>query len=130
MGHQNKTTHVPDQKIFFLIFAAAAVVTLIFVCWPREVASLQLSPRAVFAECLSSKGVTMYGTDTCPNCQLQKGMFEEDFSRIQSINCDFHQDECTQKGIQGTPTWMYNGLSLRGVQTFQNLAKFSGCKAP
>jgi len=130
MGHHNKTQPVSDQRIFFLIFAAAVVATLIFLLWPRSVASHQLSPRAEFAACLSSKGVVVYGTDTCPSCQLQKGMFEDDFSRIHSINCDFHQEECTQNGIQGTPTWMYNGQRLQGVQTFQDLAQFSGCKAP
>lgn len=119
-----------DRAMFIALLAAALILTALFVLWPQFTASQQLSTRAQFAECLSSKGVAMYGTDTCPNCQLQKGMFEDDFRRIHYINCDIHQEECTQKGIQGYPTWMYNGQSMMGVQPFQSLSSFSGCAAP
>lgn len=118
-----------DKKMFVLIFIATVILMLVFLFWPKETAS-QLTPRAAFAACLSSKGITMYGEDTCPNCQLQKGMFEEDFSHIHYINCLIHQDECSQLGIQGYPMWMYNGQSFPGIQTFQNLAQISGCQAP
>ncbi len=119
-----------DRKIFVLIFIATVIITLVFIFWPKETVSQQLSPRAAFAACLSSKGLVMYGEDTCEKCQLQKGMFEEDFQRIHYINCYIHKDECDKTGIQGYPMWMYNGQSLPGVQTFQNLALFSGCPAP
>ena len=116
--------------MFFMIFAAAVIITLVFVFWPKQSASLQLPPRAAFAECLSTKGVTMYGLNSCPNCQLQQSMFEDDFKRIHFVDCQLNQDECTQKNIQGYPTWMYNGQSVMGVQTFQQLSQFSGCAAP
>lgn len=127
--HQNKAVQ-QDQKMFFIILAAALLITMVFVFWPKGTASQQLSARATFAACLSSKGVIMYGTDTCPSCQEQKGMFEDDFRRTHYINCDIHQDECMKNNIQGYPTWMYNGQSLQGVQTFNNLSRFSGCAAP
>lgn len=116
--------------MFFLIVAAAVLITLVLVLWPKDTASRTIAPRAAFAECLATKGVTMYGTDTCPNCQLQKGMFEDDFKRIHYINCDIHQEECTRNGIQGYPTWMYNGQSVEGIQTFRNLSALGGCSAP
>lgn len=119
-----------DKKMLFLIVAAAVVITMVLVLWPKDTASRRIAPRAAFAECLNAKGVTMYGTDTCPNCILQKGMFEDDFKRIHYINCDIHQEECTRNGIQGYPTWMYNGRSLEGVQTFKNLSAFGSCSAP
>jgi hypothetical protein len=119
-----------DKKMFLIIFTVALLATLVFVFWPKETASQQLSSRAAFTECLTSKGLTMYGQDTCLNCQLQKGMFEEDFKRIHYINCDIHQDECTQKDIQGYPTWMYNGRSVLGVQNFKKLSDLTGCAAP
>ena len=122
--------HEADQKMFFVILGVALVITLVLVFWPKSAASDQLTMRAQFAACLSVKGVTMFGSDTCPNCLLQKGMFEEDFKRIHYINCDIHQDECTKNGIQGYPTWMYNGKSLPGVQNFQKLAEFGSCTAP
>lgn len=119
-----------DRQMFLIIFIGAVIITLLLVFWPKHSASQQLSSRAAFAACLTSKGVAMYGEDTCPNCQLQKGMFEEDFQRIHYINCYVHQDECSKIGIQGYPMWMYNGQSLPGVQTFQSLAQISGCTAP
>jgi len=134
--HQNKTlpktseSPQDDRKVFVILVLCAIVATLVFVFWPKETASQSLSPRAAFAACLTDKGVTMYGTDTCPNCQTQKGMFQNDFSRIHYVNCDIHQDECQQMGITGTPTWIYNGQRLQGVQTFPNLSKLSSCAAP
>jgi len=116
-----------DRNMFAALIFAALIMTAVYF-WPKE--ADQLSARARFADCLTSKGVTMYGTDTCPNCQIQKGMFEKDFERIHYINCFIHQDECNQKGIQGYPTWMYNGQSLMGVQPFKVLADYSSCEAP
>lgn len=124
---EHGASHKNDRTMFAALIFAALVITAIYF-WPKG--SEQLSARAQFAECLSGKGVTMYGTDTCPNCQIQKGMFEQDFERINYINCFIHQDQCNEKGIQGYPTWMYNGQSLMGVQPFKVLAALSSCESP
>ncbi len=126
---QNKA-QIVDFRVVPVTLLASLVITFSLLFGSRENTQQQLAPRAEFAACLASKGVVMYGSDTCPECQQQKGMFQDDFKRIHYINCDIHQDECTQKGIQGWPTWMYNRQSLPGVQTFQKLALFSGCGAP
>lgn len=128
MSQHPKLSH-SELKIFYILLAAALVATLIFVFWPKTTAS-QVAPRTAFAECLASKGVVMYGSDTCDNCQLQKGMFEEDFQKINYVNCDIHQDVCNKMGIQGYPTWDYNGQRLVGLQVFQKLAALTSCQAP
>lgn len=124
------STSKKDQKILLGMMGAALVVTAIFVVIQNNNESQQLSKQARFADCLTQKGVILYGSDTCQNCQLQKSMFGDDFRRIHYINCDIHQDECNQKDIQGYPTWMYNGQSFPGIQTFGKLADLSSCTAP
>lgn len=126
--NERSTPRKKDTVAMVLPALVAVAVTAAIFLWPQPVP--ELAPRARFAECLTSKNVVMYGQDTCLNCKKQKTMFAEDFRRIHYINCDIHQDECTQKGIQGYPTWMYNGQSLMGVQTFQKLGALSGCAVP
>lgn len=118
------------RMIYFIILMLAVVVTAAFAWWPKNTALQKTVPRSQFALCLATKQVAMYGSDSCEACLRQKGMFEQDFNRIQYINCDIDQEECTQKGIQQWPTWMYNDQAFVGVQSFQDLAKISGCVAP
>ncbi len=81
-----------------------------------------------FAECLSEKGLVMYGADWCEHCQNQKKIFgEEAFEAINYVNCDFKQDECVKKGVASYPVWYNGSRYLSGVQSFSQLAGLSGC---
>jgi hypothetical protein len=119
-----------DRKMFLMILVVALLVTLVLVLWPKFAASQQIPPRTAFAECLTAKGVTMYGEDTCPNCQLQKGMFEDDFKFIHYVDCVVDQNTCAQQNIQGYPTWIGQGKTVMGIQTFIQLGQLGGCAAP
>ncbi|MDP2625254.1 MAG: protein disulfide isomerase family protein [Candidatus Peregrinibacteria bacterium] len=86
---------------------------------------------AEFAQCLTDEGLVMYGTDWCPYCQEQKGMFEEAFEFIEYVNCDFNQSTCTSKGITGYPAWFLNDRRWGdGVQNFYDFAEATGCELP
>jgi|SRR3989338_5425169 len=80
-----------------------------------------------FASCMTEKGVIMYGTDWCPNCQNQKQMFGKSFEKINYVNCDRAQKICTQMNIEGYPTWVIGEERLRGTQSLEKLASVSGC---
>ena len=41
-----------------------------------------------FAKCLTSKGVTMYGSDECPVCLRQKKLFKDSFVYVDYYNCN------------------------------------------
>lgn len=60
------------------------------------------------AECLTSKGVTMYGTNRCSHCQNQKELFGYDaFTKINFVDCDKEKNTCALAGVQGYPTWVF-----------------------
>lgn len=86
--------------------------------------------KAGFAQCLTDKGVIMYGSDSCEYCQNQKKMFGSSFEKINYVKCDFDKQICEQKGISGYPVWEIGGKLSAGVKTFNQLANATGCVAP
>jgi len=119
-----------DRLFFIISILVALIVTLFLLLWPRATVSHPASAIDAFAVCLNQKGVTMYGTDTCPNCQNQKKLFGDAFDKINYVNCYFHQKECDDKSITAYPAWIAGGKQAVGVQTFADLASISGCKSP
>lgn len=117
---------MPTQQrnnALLIIVVATAIVILFFLLWPASVVS-----KGSFGECLKEKGVTMYGVDTCSNCQTQKELLGEDFKYVDYVNCDFNKAKCVEKGIQFYPVWTKGNEVLVGVQTRESLAEFSGCE--
>ncbi|MFB6215747.1 MAG: glutaredoxin family protein [Candidatus Aenigmatarchaeota archaeon] len=83
-----------------------------------------------FAKCLSENGATMYGLQTCPHCQEQKGMFGSSFKFVSYVECSQRRSLCSQKGISSVPTWIVNGERYVGVQSLGKLADITGCEPP
>lgn len=81
-----------------------------------------------FAQCLTDKGIKMYGTDWCSFCQKQKAEFGKSFKHIDYVNCDFNQAECDSAGVSGYPTWSINNQLYSGLQPLQSLASLSDCE--
>jgi len=106
-----------------LLVLAGVFVLLVLLLWSKIVIS-----QSTLGQCLSTKGVTMYGVDTCENCMLQKQLFGEDFKNVHYINCDFHKQECHEKGIRFYPVWTLDNRILVGTQSLPALMEFSGCK--
>lgn len=79
------------------------------------------------AQCLSEKGMKMYGASRCPHCKAQKELFGTAFSKIEYVECTTEAVKCNIAGIQGYPTWIYQGQKYEGEQTFEQLAKITGC---
>lgn len=85
------------------------------------------------AQCLTQKGVIMYGAFWCPHCQEQKKLFGDDFQLIKYQECDAkgpygNPQVCIQQGITGYPTWKIPGQEdLIGEQSLAKLAEASNC---
>lgn len=81
-----------------------------------------------FAQCLSQKGVAMYGSANCPHCQNEKNRFGEAFRYINYVECLSEPRRCVDQGINSVPTWLLaNGQKLVGEQGLEKLAQASGC---
>lgn len=79
------------------------------------------------AQCLTEKGVVMYGTEWCPHCQDQKEMFGSSFQYVDYIDCDENRNACQAAGVRGYPTWVIEGQSHPGTQALATLANLAGC---
>ena len=80
-----------------------------------------------FAQCLTQKGVVMYGTEHCPACIQQKELFGKSFKYVNYIDCNLRREECAE--IQYTPTWEFSdGGQVVGYLELSQLSKMSGCK--
>lgn len=82
-----------------------------------------------FAKCLTERGVSMYGTETCPHCKNQKAMFGDAFKYINYTDCEKNLQACLDKNIIGYPSWTFpDGRLLQGEQSLEILSRVSGCQ--
>ena len=92
------------------------------------------SPMESFAQCLTQKGVTMYGAFWCPHCQNQKEMFGESWQFVNYVECALpggmgQAKACADAGIKGYPTWVFgDGTMSAGELTLEDLSQKSGCE--
>ena len=80
-----------------------------------------------FAQCLTEKGVVMYGTEWCPHCKEQKKQFGKSFEYVNYVDCDAYDEVCASEGITGYPTWKIGIAAYPGTQTLQKLSLLSDC---
>lgn len=82
-----------------------------------------------FAQCLSSKNITMYGADWCSHCQNEKRAFGDAFQYVPYVECPQDPQRCLDLGIKSYPTWvMPDGQKLVGEQGLKKLSQASGCQ--
>lgn len=81
-----------------------------------------------FAQCLTGKDVTMYGTDWCSHCKNQKSLFGNSFQHVSYVDCDDNRNECLKAGVRAYPTWRIGNEMLEGTQELSTLAQKSGCE--
>jgi len=83
------------------------------------------------AKFMTEKGMVLYGAYWCSHCQNQKKLFGEAFKYIDYVECDAqgpnaNPDECVAQGIEGYPTWIYQGKQYSGEKSLSDLAKIVG----
>lgn len=93
------------------------------------------SQKIALAKALSAKNVLLYGASWCPNCKNQEAALGANALQfIKYVECGTTNDEqtsgqtkvCQDAGIQGYPTWVYNGQQKQGSQTLDDLAAWIG----
>lgn len=115
-------------------FAISAVFMMFLVAGVLAFSISKRKPVAdysAFAQCLAQKDIAMYGAKWCSHCQNQKLKFGEAFKYVKYVECPDNIPLCTEKNIQGFPTWLFpDGKMLIGEQSFEKLAAESGCPLP
>ena len=89
-----------------------------------------------FAQCLTDKGVKMYGAYWCPHCQNQKTLFGDSWDFVNYIECSLPNragttEVCLAAGIKAFPTWEIKfDDRTEGELTLKQLSEKSGCALP
>jgi len=86
-------------------------------------------PMDAFAKCISSKGFTMYGRETCGWCQMQMKEFGYSFKYITYIDCNTNAQACAIVNITGTPTWIHGDQKIESMLTIGMLEQLTNCSA-
>ena len=93
--------------------------------------SISSTKYDVFAQCLASKNLTMYGAAWCSNCKKERARFGDSFKYVPYVECTENPNECLQKGITGYPTWIdITGTKYIGEQGLEKLSEISDCELP
>lgn len=119
-------------KTFKIVAIALGVLLLLSACGDP------FGERYVgFAECLTEKGVTMYGAYWCPHCSRQKKLFGKTaFKKVDYVECDArgeggNPELCLAKKIPGYPTWDFaDGSREIRVMALQELSTKTDCPLP
>jgi uncharacterized membrane protein len=128
------------ERIAWHMVAAAGIVGVVFAAGTYVIQRepIGIPDYTAEAECLTEKGVVMYGAYWCPKCERQKQLFGDAFSAITYVECDprgegAEPERCLSRGISGTPTWLQETPEgtelgrLEGVQDVLVLAERFDC---
>lgn len=90
----------------------------------------------VFAQCLASRDLTMYGASWAPHVDTQKDLLGSSFKYIPYVECSnsstvSQNQTCIDKNITSYPTWInkYN-QKFEGVQSLERLSEIGVCELP
>ncbi len=86
------------------------------------------------AQCLTDRGVKMYGAYWCSACQQQKREFGKSFKFVDNVECSLpnrggQTELCKKEEITSYPTWEFqDGERAVGVFSLRKLAEKAGCE--
>jgi len=78
------------------------------------------------AKCIGEKS-TLYIQLGCHACETQENMFGDNYKYLNTVDCFEEYEECLEKEIEATPTWIIDGEKFRGVQTINTLKEATDC---
>ena len=109
-----------NNWITFIVIIAVVILALFLMKNP--------SPKTdeETAKCIGENS-EFYVRLGCTHCEAQKEMFGEYVSYLNTVDCFFEREICTQKGIEATPTWIINGEKIVGTQEISKLKELTGC---
>ncbi len=111
----------------FLVLGAIIAVVL----WLNRTTVPPPTKYLVFAQCLASKKLTMYGATWCSHCKAERALFGDSFKYVPYIDCPKNLNLCIEKRIENYPTWIdAKGVKYEGVQSLDKLSTISDCELP
>ena len=122
-----------------IIFLVGVIILIVIIngCTQQKIEETEEIDMDALADCLSSKGVLMYGSYTCSACRATRKMFGDSFEKITEIECNPHApdtqaDLCLEKEIAQTPAWILevDGVDVKrkdGYQTAEELVEYFEC---
>jgi len=121
------------EKIISILIVVAVVGGLIFFFYNK---SQEPGEYDEIAQCLTDKGVLMYGAWWCPHCEAQKDEFGKSFDLINYVECALpgrqsggQTEECVDAEIKSYPTWKFpDGTVITGEQSPNKLAEIAQCE--
>ncbi len=88
------------------------------------------SDQLQLTEHLRRIGVIFYGAWWCPACFRQKSLFgQQAGERLPYVECDktdAGRERCRAAGIKAYPTWVLGDQRIEGVQSIEELKRWSG----
>jgi len=85
--------------------------------------------QKALSEHLRSKGALFYGAWWCPACFKQKYLFGKEAVRsLPYVECDKSEagrERCKAAGIRAFPTWVMGKNRVEGLQTIEELKRWS-----
>lgn len=86
--------------------------------------------QMALVEHLRSRGAIFYGAWWCSHCFRQKNLFgQQAGNRLPYVECDKTEtgrERCRAEGIRAYPTWVMGNSRLEGVQSLEDLKRWSG----
>jgi glutaredoxin len=120
---------ISKNILFFWIGAVLIALGLLIGLWLWQSPQDSAGNLDEFAQCLSQKGVVMYGLESCSHCQNQKKLFGSSFQYVNYIECRAEPGRCLENEIQQVPAWVFpDGKKLEGEQSLEKLSQASGCR--
>lgn len=98
----------------------------------QEYTTQDLEKISQFVDCLSTKGVKIYGANWCGWTKklVVDTLGGFDIAAPIYVECTEQELICEQEEIKGFPTIKINGEVYEGQRTFEGLAEATGCEAP
>ncbi len=119
------------KNIFILIICVLSLVILAMIFLQQRKEPVVSTKYDLFAQCITSKDLTMYGAVWCSHCRAQKALFEDSFKYVPYVECTETPDLCIAKGVEAYPTWIdTNGIKYVGEQSLEKLSEITSCELP
>ncbi len=118
-------------SIIIFVITLILLVGGLFLATRTPPQSIETAKLDQFAQCLTDKGMVMYGAYWCQHCKNVKEKFGSSFSKINYVECTIETKTCTEKAINSYPTFIWSdGSRSEGELTFGQFAEKSGCELP
>ncbi|MEI7718711.1 MAG: hypothetical protein WCI72_02495 [archaeon] len=104
------------------------LASLIYYSISRPTPEFTAAEKESLAKCLTQKGIYLYGTINCPNCEVQKKEFEEAVTEIVYVNCFIETKRCGKYSEQKVyPFWGMNTTTIVGPVPLAKLKEKTSC---